>query len=288
MRLPAWQPRPDIWLLVAFLVVAYVYALRRFGPRHVRPGEPVAGKGQMASYGLAVAFLWFALDWPVDALSDHYLLSVHMFQHTILMLVVPPLLLYGMPSWMLRGLLRPRAVNAVARQMTRPFIALVFFNGVIVLTHWPSWVNVTLASEPFHFFSHALLTGSAMCMWWPVIGPLPEMPTLSYPMKMVYLFLQSIVPTVPASFLTFGSTPIYHFYATVPRIWGLDVVTDQRIAGLEMKLLGGAILWTFITVVFFKWYAQEHGTEGWDALEWGRAERELRTGVTPREELSPR
>jgi putative membrane protein len=196
------------------------------------------------------------------------------------------LVLVGMPAWMLRGLLRPRPVQAVVRQLTRPLIALLFFNGVIVLTHWPSWVDLTLRSEPFHFFSHVLLTGSAMCMWWPVLSPLPEMPTLSYPMRMVYLFLQSIVPTVPASFLTFGSTPIYHFYATVPRIWGLSALTDQRIAGLEMKLLGGAILWTVIAVIFFTWYRQEQGTEGWDALEWGREDRELHQGIARREKAS--
>jgi putative membrane protein len=288
MRLPPWEPRPDIWVLVALIVGLYVYAVRRFGPRHVPAGRPPATRLQMWSFGLGVAFLWFALDWPVDTLSDHYLLSVHMFQHMLLILVVPPLVLYGMPAWMLRGLLRPRPVHALARQLTRPFIALVSFNAVIVLTHWPSWVNLTLQSEPFHFFSHVLLTGSAMCMWWPVLSPLPEMPTLSYPMRMVYLFLQSIVPTVPASFLTFGSTPIYRFYTTVPRIWGLDAVTDQRIAGLEMKLLGGAILWAVIAVVFFKWYAQEQKTEGWDALEWGQADRELRPEIASPKELTQR
>jgi hypothetical protein len=51
---------------------------------------------------------------------------------------------------------------------------------------------------------------------------------------------------------------------------------DQRIAGLEMKLIGGAILFTMIGVVFFKWYAEERKTEGWDAVEWTRTERELR------------
>jgi putative membrane protein len=291
MRLPAWSARPDIWLLVALLVCLYVYAVRRVGPRHVGAAEPVATRGQVVSYLLGVAFIWGALDWPVDALGDHYLLSVHMFQHMILMLVAPPLFLYGMPAWLLRVLLRPKAVRAVVRQLTRPFVALVFFNGVIVLTHWPSWVDLTLHSEPFHFLSHALLFGSALCMWWPVLSPLPEMPTLSYPGRMLYLFLQSIVPTVPASFLTFGSTPLYRFYTTVPRIWGISAVADQRIAGLEMKLLGGAILFTLIAVIWFKWYGQEQKAEGWDALEWGRVDRELRpqsAPSAPREEAGAR
>ena len=275
---------PDIWLLVTLLSVGYWYALRQVGPRHVARGERVASREQVVSFSLGVLSLWVALDWPVDPLGDHYLLFVHMFQHMLLMLVAPPLLLLGTPAWLLRILLRPRWFRAVARQLTRPFIALVFFNLIIVLTHWPSWVNLTLQSEPFHFFSHGLLFFSALCMWWPVLSPLPEMPTLSYPGRMLYLFLQSIVPTIPASFLTFGSTPLYSFYTRVPRIWGLSAVADQRIAGLEMKILGGAILFAIIAVIWFKWWGQEQKTEGWDALEWGRVDHELEPHVERAEE----
>ena len=172
--------------------------------------------------------------------------------------------------------------------MTRPFVALVLFNAVIVITHWPAWVDPTVRSEPFHFFAHTLLFGSALCMWWPVVSPLPEMPTLSYPARMIYLFLQSIVPTVPASFLTFGSAPMYHAYTTFPRIWGIDVLTDQRIAGLSMKLLGGAILWGVMAVIFFRWFGQEQKTPGWDAVEWHRAEREIAAGMSRRSEVIQR
>jgi len=80
---------------------------------------------------------------------------------------------------------------------------------------------------------------------------------------------------VPASILTFGSTLLYKVYGTFPRIWGLSALTDQRIAGLTMKLAGGAILWALIAVVFFKWYGQENTTEGWDAMEWRKVEREI-------------
>lgn len=92
---------------------------------------------------------------------------------------------------------------------------------------------------------------------------------------MLYLFLQSIVPTVPASFLTFGSRPLYPIYETFPRLWGLSALTDMRIAGLTMKILGGLILWSVIAVLFFRWY-QEEQTEGWDALRWRDVERDAR------------
>ena len=48
---------------------------------------------------------------------------------------------------------------------------------------------------------------------------------------MLFLFLQSIVPTVPASFLTFGAHPLYSFYETVPRLWGISALDDMQVAG---------------------------------------------------------
>ncbi len=53
------------------------------------------------------------------------------------------------------------------------------------------------------------------------------------PVPRCYLFLQSIVPTVPASFLTFGDTPLYKFYVGLPHLWGLSTLEDQQIAGLD-------------------------------------------------------
>jgi putative membrane protein len=240
----------------------------------------MATRNQVLAYALGVLAVAAAAMWPVHDLSERYLFSVHMLQHLLLSLVAPGLMLFGTPAWLLRWLLRPRPVRAVARQLTRPFVALVLFNGVIVITHWPAWVDLTLRSELFHLASHTLLFGSALCMWWPVVSPLPEMPSLTYPARMVYLFLQSLVPTVPAAFLTFGSTPLYRAYVEFPRIWGWDVLTDQRVAGLLMKLLGAAILWAVMTVIFFRWFTQEQRTEGWDALEWGRDEHDISTQMS--------
>jgi putative membrane protein len=115
-------------------------------------------------------------------------------------------------------------------------------------------------------------------MWWPIASPLPELPPLAPPMQMLYLFVQSLAPTIPASFLTFGRSPLYPVYATFPRIWDISALTDQLIAGLTMKLLGGAILWGVIAVIFFRWGAREE-REGWDAVGWQRLDREVRAGM---------
>jgi putative membrane protein len=279
MRLPPFHAHPDVWLLVVVLEVGYLAALRWAAPRRDLFAERPASRGQVTSFSLGVLTLWVAADWPIHDLAERYLFSVHMTQHLLISLVAPPLLISGMPQWMLRALLRPPAIHAVVRQLTRPVVALIGFNAVIVLTHWPPFVDLAVRNELFHFGAHTLLFGAAACMWWPALSPLPEMPSLSYPGRMLYLFAQSIVPTVPASSLTFGGTVLYSYYATVPRIWDINALTDQRIAGLIMKILGGAILWGAIAVIFFRWHSMESGTEGWDAVALSRVEREIRAGL---------
>jgi len=221
MALPPFDPHWDTVALTVTLEGAYVWAVARLGPRVLPDGEQAATRRQISAYTAGVLTLLVAAGWPIHDLAEHYLFSVHMFQHLLISLVTPPLMLLGMPEWLLRRIVQPRVVNRIVRTFARPFVALVVFNAVIVVTHWPAAVNAMLTHHWLHFFGHAVLFLSATMMWWPVVAPLPEMPALSYPGKMVYLFLQSIVPTVPASFLTFGRTRVYHFYTTVTRIWGM-------------------------------------------------------------------
>jgi putative membrane protein len=277
MTLPPWHVHLDVLAIALALEGAYLWALARLAPD---PTER-ASRRQIAWFTTGVLAFLVASSWPIHDISERYLFSVHMVQHLLISLVVPPMLLLGIPPWLLRKILSPRPLHWMVSHLARPFVALVLFNLVIVVTHWPQWVNFTLEHHAFHFLAHAILFGSATLMWWPVVAPLPEMPGLSYPGRMLYLFLQSIVPTVPASFLTFGSTPLYSFYARAPRYWGMSVITDQRIAGLIMKLGGGLVLWGVIAYIFFTWFVMEQ-TEGWDALEWRDVEREIRSELTKR------
>ena len=274
-----WHPHPDVWALVAVLAGGYWLALRRWGPRHVSPGDPPATRGQITAFALGVVTIWIAADWPIHELSEERLLSVHMVQHLLITLVAPPLLLIGTPGWMLRSLLRPRWLLAVTRTMSRPLPALLLFNAFLAFSHWPVIVDAAVSSEVVHFGLHAVLVTTALLMWMPVLSPMFEIPRLRYPGQMLYLFAQSIVPTVPASFLTFADGPIYAFYGLAAPLIGVDPVVDQRIAGLTMKLVGGFILWGFIAALFFRWNKQDALT-GSDQPEWQDVERRAnRLGV---------
>jgi putative membrane protein len=257
-QVPGWAPQPDVWLLVAGLAAGYWIAMVRLGPRFAAPGKPAATRLQVTCWVLGVLTVWLAADWPVHVVAERMNYSVHMVQHLLFAMVAAPLLLLGTPGWLARWVLRPpsltfRAVRAVSRFLP----ALIVFNLVLVLTHWPWLVNESLRSGAVHFALHALLFLSSLIVWMPVLSPLPEIPRLAVPLRAVFLFLQSVVPTVPASFLTFGHAPLYKFYVGLPHIWGLSTLEDQQMAGLIMKIGAGMLLWALIAVLFFRWAADE-------------------------------
>jgi putative membrane protein len=269
-----WHPHVDVWLLMILLVGLYVLAVNKWGREEAPDPDHPVGRKKGTLFALGVLSMWIGADWPIHEISENYLLSVHMVQHMLFTFIAPPLLLMGIPTWMYRKLLAGPRVMKVARTLTRPLLALVVFNAVIAITHWPALVDLSLRVELVHFLVHTVLVVTALMMWWPVIGPLPETARLSDPAKMLYLFGQSILPTVPASFLTFADGTVYEFYANVPRLWGSTVVGDQQLAGLIMKIGGGLLLWSIIAVLFFKWSAKEESGSA-EEVAWDDFEREL-------------
>jgi putative membrane protein len=254
---PSWEAHPDVWLIVGLFAAGYAIGIMRLGPRWATPGMPVVTRFQVMCWSLGVLALWVASDYPVHDIAERYNFSVHMVQHLVFTMVAAPLLLLGLPAWLLRRLLAPRWLFDAVRTLSRFVPALIVFNLVLVFTHWPLVVNEALTSGVVHFLVHVLLVVSSFIVWMPIVSPLPEIPRLAPVMQMLYLFAWSIVPTVPASFLTFGASPLYKFYEGVPHLFGLSTLEDQQTAGLIMKIGAGLLLWGIIAVVFFRWASEE-------------------------------
>ena len=250
-----WHIHADVLLLCTILLCGYFYAITELRPRISDAGR--VKRSQVTYYCLGILAIYTAVGSPIHDISEQYLLSVHMFQHLLFTLVAPPLLIAGTPAWLWQALLRRPGVTSVAKVLVNPLVAFGVFNFLIVVTHLPEVVDYALYHHWFHFWVHAALVVSALMMWWPVMSNVPELPRLSYPLQMAYLFVQSLLPAVIGSFITFSESAVYPFYGAAPRIWGLDPVQDQQIGALIMKLVGSLILWSFIGVAFFKWYARE-------------------------------
>lgn len=258
--IPAWHPHLDLWALVFVLGFGYGYANTRIR-RHAAPGAPGPTTRQWFQWYAGLTLMWTVSGWPLHDIGEQSLFTVHMVEHMVLTLVVPPLLLMGTPRWLADLTLGHPKVAPWLRKLSRAVPAFIFFNAAMILIHWPEMVELMLTNELGHFTLHAVLFVTATLMWMPVLSPTLALPKLSRPMQMLYLLLQSLLPTIPASFLTFSSVPIYPVYGDASLIWGLDPVTDQTIAGLVMKLGGGLLIWGTIAVIWFRWTTEERDWE---------------------------
>lgn len=252
----SWQPHPEVWLLLVAIIGLGFYAARVIGPKYARASggdfEIVTTK-QKRFFAAGVIVLAIAADWPLHDIAEQYLYSVHMVQHMLITFIIPILFLQATPEWLARLILGGGDQERTwLGKLAKPVVAGVIFNLLAALTHWNGIVQLSADNGPFHYSIHLLMFSSALLMWLPVLGPLPEL-RLSPPAQMIYLFLMSIIPTVPAGWLTFADNPIYPAYDTVERLWNIDVVHDQQAAGAIMKIVGGFFLWGLIAVRFFTW-----------------------------------
>ncbi len=247
-----YQPHPEVWLLIGGLVALGFYATRVIGPTVVTDG-PVVTRRQKRFFAGAVVLLWLASDWPMHDISEEYLYWVHMVQHMLFTLVIPPMLLLAMPEWLARLLVSRDGSSGVwLRRLAYPVVAGLAFNLLTAATHAPAVVNFSVDNGPFHYLVHTVVFLSALLMWVPVVGPLPEL-RISLPAQALYLFLMSIVPTVPGAWLTFADNAVYSAYDHPVRLWNMTVIADQQAAGMIMKLIGGLFLWSIIALRFFQW-----------------------------------
>lgn len=270
----------DVIAVVSSLVVAYTVALRRLGPRLAPAGQPIVTRRQLIQFGSGALLLFVFAFSPIHDIAEDYLFSVHMLQHTVFSLVMTALLLLGTPAWLLSWVIRPAV--PLLRKLTRPIPATLLFNGFIAVSHAAVWVNYTVTHEPAHFAAHVGLVLVSAVMWLPILHRLPELPPMSAPVRMVYLFMQSVLPNVPTAFLVFAETGVYSWYVKAPRVFGIGVVEDQQTAGAIMKVGGTMIIWTTIVVMFFRWYSESERDQG-DVLTWDDVERDFASTPAPSE-----
>ena len=83
--------------------------------------------------------------------------------------------------------------------------------------------------------------------------------------------MKTLIPAIDAEYRTLatrearaiggsslgGLMTLYATFELAPPIGWISSRDDQIMAGLFMKMGGGVILWTAITIIFFRWFAAE-------------------------------
>lgn len=267
-------PELPIVLGITLLTALYLYAV---GPLRQRYNwAPPVDRRQIRSFLLAMLVAFVALQGPLHVLSDGYWLTAHMLQHLLVTLVMPALLLKGLPGWLVdRVLLAPLYVRRALRRrrpggamerlprgpvlhrlgrfITSPFITFAVFNVIFMLWHVPRFYEATLTDDTVHSMMHMMFMGAAILTWWPIYSPSAQLPALNTPLQIVYLLIQSVPSTFLGAIITYAPEALYSTYAAAPRVLGLTAKSDQQIAGLLMWLGGAGWILGLLTVRWFKW-----------------------------------
>ena len=256
---PDWDFHPSVVIGTAILGGLYAYGI---GPWRRKHGLPPASPWRILSYVTGLAVLLVSLNGPIHHLSDYYLFSAHMVQHLLLQLVLPPLLIAGLPGWLIEPLAARPTVGRIGRALAHPVVAGGLFGAMIAAWHVVPTYDLMMRNHNVHIVTHLLFMITAVIMWWPVMSPISSVPRLSPGLSMLYLFLVGIPMQAVAAIITFAEQPLYQWYVEAPRTWGLSPLEDQQLGGLIMWVPGNLWMWGAIALVFFKWARQEAEVPG--------------------------
>ncbi|MGH7865362.1 MAG: cytochrome c oxidase assembly protein [Candidatus Binataceae bacterium] len=250
--LTEWHFEPSIVAGCAALLVAYWLAHRR---DLSRAAWFVAGVGVIA----------LALLSPLDPLADEYLLSAHMVQHMLLVLVAPPLLLLGVTAADVDAMFGVHAIAAAQRMLGNPLVAWTVGAATLFIWHAPVLYDAALRAQWLHIFEHVSFLATGVIFWWPVVVRLPT-PRLSAPGALLYLAAGALAGSVLGILITFARPGAYTAYLNPPDTrgmlallrdeWGITPQFDQRLGGLLMWTAGAPVFLLAMLAVLARWYRE--------------------------------
>ncbi|MFB6365882.1 cytochrome c oxidase assembly protein [Paenibacillus elgii] len=247
---------PGFLLLLIVVGVLYTLAVGRWR-KDFANSEPVALK-QKLWFWLGLA-LWYAAEGsPLSYYGHHYFFSVHMFQQSILYLIMPPCFLLGLPGWLLRPALNGETAKRVMRFLTNPLLSLFLFNFIFSMYHIPMIMDALMVNATALFVYKIFFLLAAFQMWFPVFCPLPEYNTMSEMKRMAYIFVNGILLTPACALIIFAKDPMYAMYSAVPeQFLLLPMLDDQQLGGVIMKIVQEIVYGMALGFTFFRWYRRE-------------------------------
>lgn len=255
----------DAMVALGLLLVVVVYRRgRTWG------GAERGRRSRLFHSGVIVVAL--ALLSPLDGAADS-LASAHMIQHLLLGVIAAPLLALARPgAVLLRG--SPSLVRALNRRVQRaagpaargrlreavPVAAWLAAAGTLWFWHGARAYEAALANDGVHWLQHASFLVTGVAFWSAIVGA----GGLNRPgpgLSMILLFFMTMQGALLATLLVFAPEPWYETYRSTAPAWGLDPLTDQRLAGVMMWLVSGAVHLAAALVVLLRWVFPSEGAE---------------------------
>lgn len=247
----SWTFEP--WVLTAALLFLIAYGTFS-GFRFTR---------KTALFTIGIVLMVTAVMSPLDYLGRNYLFSAHMIQHILLLLIVPLLLLLGIPESAARKALAIKPLGSIMRILGNPVIAWSLGLGSMWIWHMPSLHDVVLQNETLYIAQQISFVFIGAIFWWPVFAPVEER-RLDPLRSTLYLATACLGCTVLGILITFAGAGLYAAYLNPADSAGilsylrndlcLTPGVDQQIGGLTMWVPGCLIYLTASMITIAEWY----------------------------------
>ncbi|MEW9669324.1 cytochrome c oxidase assembly protein [Ammoniphilus sp. 3BR4] len=254
-----WNP----WQLLLALAIGFLY-FYLIGPGRQRFEHVTPVKGRHITLFISGLVLYFiAAGSPLNYYGHHYLFSAHMLQQALMYYMVPPLLILGLPRYLLEAFYSVKPVRKLLE--THMLLTIFAFNFLFSIYHLPLIFDAVMKSELLMTISHLILFLSAFQMWWPIINPLPEIKQMSELRKMAYIICGAVLITPACALIIFADSIVYEVYRGVPQLFEwLPPLDDQQLGGILMKLVQEIAFGSVLAYIFFRWFRQENPKDAID------------------------
>lgn len=264
--------------VIVFLTILYFLITVKWR-NDFKVSEPL--KMREAVYFLVgIVLLYIVKGSPVDLMA-HIMFSFHMVQMALLLLLIPPLLMKGIPWWVWKVVIELPVVRRVFPVLTKPLLSLIVFSGLFSFYHIPLFFDYIKLDEGLHGTYTFILFLSALFMWWSIIEIKGITGRLHGLKKIGFIIGSAVLITPACALIIFTGTPLYDTYTNsdswlkamelcVPAstLAGLSLsgpelfsnmtpIADQQLGGILMKIVQEIIYAVFLMSIFFKWYKNE-------------------------------
>lgn len=265
-------------LIVFLLVVAAAY-LWITGPLQRRYGWAFKVTVRNRIFFMIGLFLAYAgFGGPLNLLG-HFQFTIHMTQQSILYMLVPPMIYFGLPDGFFRKFMGQggRLRKWLAVFIDRPIVPILLFNGLFSIYHMPVIFDSVMSNLFYHHGFHLLLVFLSFCSWWSIIGMISEWNALSGLKKMGLIIMNGVLLTPACALIIFANEPLFKIYTEgaselclpfysmsldSPQLFNImSPLHDQQLGGIVMKLVQEIAYGVALFYTFRQWYLKERDDE---------------------------
>lgn len=274
-----WSP----WFFLTLLLITVLYFLITIKWHDRIEGAVPVTRKEITYFSIAMSLLYIVKGSPVDLLG-HILFYVHMIQMAVLLFLIAPLFIMGIPNWMWQKVLDTKVIGRIFTTLTQPILSIILFALLFSLYHYPLVLDEIKLNLIYHSVFTITLFLAAIFYWWSLVNTMSSQKKVHSLLKIGLMILSTILITPACALIIFNPNPMYLTYASgeawlqamalcVPAgmlsglagigisgpemFSNMSTIYDQQLGGIIMKIVQEIIYIVFLGKFFITWFKNE-------------------------------